>query len=305
MLAQVSLFQKPLVKVKLGDLMAATNSFSSENIIVTTRTGTRYTAILPDGSALGVKHLSECKLGEKEFRLVRAVDYTATFAANRHRQGVVLDEAAARLGAFEHPVQRLPSGSRVPGSLIGGNYTSWRPVRGNGSGHRGPRGHSPMEPMSRPRPRRGGKAGASRSLLPSWWPRGNLSDITHIMRRISRKGKPEALAVETSTTGVLQTPVASALAEHSSVMVTPAPAVGLKRSGPASTASLRKRVRDYINKEIAAGEEEGAGFITPQKMLLNSIEMVEKLVTSELHRMQSTREREERETVVKHLVSLK
>ncbi|CAN6872102.1 unnamed protein product [Brassica oleracea var. botrytis] len=32
--------------------------------------------------------------------------------------------------------------------------------------------------------------------------------------------------------------------------------------------------------------------------------MVEKLVTSELHRMQSTREREERETVVKHLVSL-
>ncbi|CAF1967394.1 unnamed protein product [Brassica napus] len=68
MLAQVSLFQKPLVKVKLGDLMAATNSFSSENIIVTTRTGTRYTAILPDGSALGVKHLSECKLGEKEFR---------------------------------------------------------------------------------------------------------------------------------------------------------------------------------------------------------------------------------------------
>ena len=113
-------------------------------------------------------------------RLVRAVDYAATFAANRRRQGVVLDEAAARLGAFEHPVQRLPSGSRVPGSLIGGNYTSWRPVRGNGSGHRGPRGHSPTEPMSWPR--RGGRAGASRSLLPSWWPRGNLRDITHIMR---------------------------------------------------------------------------------------------------------------------------
>ncbi|CAN7049140.1 unnamed protein product [Brassica rapa subsp. trilocularis] len=84
-----------------------------------------------------------------------------------------------------------------------------------------------------------------------------------------------------------------------------APAVGLKRSGPTSTASLRKRVCDYINKEIAAGEEEGAGFITPQKMQLNSIEMVEKLVTSELHRMQSTRQREERETVVKHLVSLR
>ncbi|WZZ03716.1 hypothetical protein YC2023_089637 [Brassica napus] len=61
----------------------------------------------------------------------------------------------------------------------------------------------------------------------------------------------------------------------------------------------------YINKGIAAGEDEGAGFITPQKMLLNSIEMVEKRVTSELHRMQSTRQREERATVVKHLVSLR
>ncbi|KAL0668095.1 hypothetical protein Bca4012_030799 [Brassica carinata] len=79
----------------------------------------------------------------------------ATFAANRRRQGVVLDEAATRLGASEHPVQRLLLDSRVPGSLNGENYTSWRPVRGNESGHRGPRGHSPTEPMSWPRPRRG------------------------------------------------------------------------------------------------------------------------------------------------------
>ena len=47
-------------------------------------------------------------------------------------------------------------------------------------------------------------------------------------------------------------------------------------------------MRDYINKDIAAGEEEGAGFITPHKKLLNSIEMVEKIVTSEIKRMQST-----------------
>ncbi|CAH8349297.1 unnamed protein product [Eruca vesicaria subsp. sativa] len=66
-LVQVSLFQKPLVKVKFGDLMSATNYFSSENIIATTRTGTTYKAVLPDGSALAVKHLSNCKLEEKEF----------------------------------------------------------------------------------------------------------------------------------------------------------------------------------------------------------------------------------------------
>ncbi|KAJ0042987.1 hypothetical protein Pint_19357 [Pistacia integerrima] len=67
-LVQVSLFQKPLVKVKLADLMAATNNFSAENIIISTRTGTTYKAMLPDGSALAVKRLNTCKLGEKQFR---------------------------------------------------------------------------------------------------------------------------------------------------------------------------------------------------------------------------------------------
>ncbi|CAG7901432.1 unnamed protein product [Brassica rapa] len=74
-----------------------------------------------------------------------------------------------------------------------------------------------------------------------------------------------------------------------------APAVGLKRSSPTSTASLRKRLCDYINKEIAAGEEEGAGFITPQKMQLNCIEMVEKLVTSELASQNAEHETKGRE----------
>ncbi|XVF60433.1 hypothetical protein PTKIN_Ptkin08bG0045600 [Pterospermum kingtungense] len=67
-LTQVSLFQKPLVKVKLADLMAATNNFDAENIIISTRTGTTYKAVLPDGSALAIKRLTTCKLGEKQFR---------------------------------------------------------------------------------------------------------------------------------------------------------------------------------------------------------------------------------------------
>lgn len=67
-LVQVSLFQKPLVKVKLADLMAATNNFNAENIICSTRTGTTFKAVLPDGSALAIKRLNTCKLGEKQFR---------------------------------------------------------------------------------------------------------------------------------------------------------------------------------------------------------------------------------------------
>lgn len=68
-LVQVSLFQKPLVKVKVVDLMMATNNFSRESIIISTKTGTTYKAILSDGSALAIKRLNTCKLHERQFRL--------------------------------------------------------------------------------------------------------------------------------------------------------------------------------------------------------------------------------------------
>ncbi|CAN0924123.1 Probable inactive receptor kinase At1g27190 [Linum grandiflorum] len=68
-LVQVSLFQKPINKIKLYDLIVATNNFEFENIIISTRTGVSYKAVLPDGSALAVKRLSgSSKLGEKQFK---------------------------------------------------------------------------------------------------------------------------------------------------------------------------------------------------------------------------------------------
>ncbi|KAH0854653.1 LOW QUALITY PROTEIN: hypothetical protein HID58_057806 [Brassica napus] len=102
--------------------------------------------------------------------------------------------------------------------------------------------------------------------------------------------------------GIFETPIASA-DEHNFVMVTHALAVGLKRMFPASTARLHK-VLDYIKKEISAGEEEEAEFITSEKKLLNSIEMVEKIVMDEIQKMQSTplAKREERKKKVKCLV---
>ncbi|KAJ6369523.1 hypothetical protein OIU76_027871 [Salix suchowensis] len=67
-LVQVTLFQKPIVKIKLADILAATNSFDFEDIVISTRTGDSYKADLPDGSSLAVKRLNACKLGEKQFR---------------------------------------------------------------------------------------------------------------------------------------------------------------------------------------------------------------------------------------------
>lgn len=67
-LVQVSLFQKPIVKIKLADLMVATNNFDPEYLLCSTRTGVSYKAVLQDGSALAIKRLSACKLTEKQFR---------------------------------------------------------------------------------------------------------------------------------------------------------------------------------------------------------------------------------------------
>ncbi|XP_048608819.1 protein GIGAS CELL1-like [Brassica napus] len=229
---------------------------------------------------------------EARDRTESPVDYAAIFAINRRHHGVLLDEAASRFGAFEHPIQRLPSGSRVyaqPESLLGGNYSSWRPDSGNESGY------SPFRREKLSWSRRG-KDGALRSLLPSWYTRTPLRDITHIIRVSETPTKQQVY--------VLDTPVAASADEHNFVMVTHALAVGLKRMFPASTARLHKMVLDYIKKEISAGEEEEAEFITSEKKLLNSIEMVEKIVMDEIQKMQSTplAKREERKKKVKCLV---
>ncbi|KAK8948546.1 eucine-rich repeat receptor-like protein kinase [Platanthera zijinensis] len=64
---QVSMFEKSVSKMKLGDLMDATNVFDEKNIIGTGRTGTMYKATLPDGSHFAVKRLHESQHSEAQF----------------------------------------------------------------------------------------------------------------------------------------------------------------------------------------------------------------------------------------------
>eukprot|EP00249_Psilotum_nudum_P021800 c28253_g1_i2 orf=325-2145(+) len=64
----VSMFEKPLVKMKLSDLMVATDDFSKDSIIGTGRTGTVYRATLADGSILAIKRLHLSTRSDKQFR---------------------------------------------------------------------------------------------------------------------------------------------------------------------------------------------------------------------------------------------
>lgn len=63
----VSLFETPLRKLKLSDLMAATGDFNRDNLIGSDRTGTLYKAFLSDGSMLAVKRLRPSSYSEKQF----------------------------------------------------------------------------------------------------------------------------------------------------------------------------------------------------------------------------------------------
>lgn len=82
---KVSMFEKSVSKMKLSDLMKATNDFSKETIIGTGRTGTMYKATLPDGSFLTVKRLQDSQHSEKQFE-----SEMVTLGSVRHRNLVPL-----------------------------------------------------------------------------------------------------------------------------------------------------------------------------------------------------------------------
>ena len=79
------MFEKSISKMKLVDLMKATNNFSNTNIIGSGRTGTVYKAVLGDGTTLMVKRLQESQYTEKEF-----MSEMGTLGTVKHRNLVPL-----------------------------------------------------------------------------------------------------------------------------------------------------------------------------------------------------------------------
>ncbi|KAJ3708731.1 hypothetical protein LUZ61_012436 [Rhynchospora tenuis] len=65
---KVSMFENSVSKMKLADLMKATDDFSNENIIQTGRTGSIYKAVLQDGSFLSIKRLQDSSHSESQFK---------------------------------------------------------------------------------------------------------------------------------------------------------------------------------------------------------------------------------------------
>ncbi|GKA14826.1 probably inactive leucine-rich repeat receptor-like protein kinase, partial [Tanacetum coccineum] len=77
---KLSMFENPVSKMRLSDLLKATQNFSKENIIGSGRTGCLYKAVLEDGKSLMLKRLQDTQHSEREF-----ASEMATLGKVKHR----------------------------------------------------------------------------------------------------------------------------------------------------------------------------------------------------------------------------
>ncbi|KAF6164605.1 hypothetical protein GIB67_032833 [Kingdonia uniflora] len=82
---KVSVLEKSIPKLRLSDLMKATNNFSKDNIIGLGRTGTTYQAMLREGSFVMVKRLQDSQHSENQF-----ISEMSTLGGVKHRNLVPL-----------------------------------------------------------------------------------------------------------------------------------------------------------------------------------------------------------------------
>ncbi|KAL2464702.1 Protein POLYCHOME [Forsythia ovata] len=153
-----------------------------------------------------------------------------------------------------------------------------------------------------------GQGRGSGSVLPSWYPRTPLRDITSVVRAIERRSRlREGEGLQTGSPILQDQPVhypflstPGAPLKHNISMISPNPTIGTSCS--ASIGKVPKLLLDIANKK-----DEDSGCLTPQKMLLNSIDKVEKVVMEELRKLKRTpsARKAEREKRVRTLMSMR
>ncbi|KAF1001649.1 protein POLYCHOME-like isoform X2 [Apium graveolens] len=150
----------------------------------------------------------------------------------------------------------------------------------------------------------------SRRVLPHWYPRKPLQDITAVVRAFERKRArlremgDERLESPSAYGQFVHDPSvssSSAPLEHNHSLITPKSPLLTKRNPP-FLGKVPKILHDITNQE--AGNSE---FLTPEKKLLNSIDKVEKAVEEEISRLKQTpaAKKAERKAKVRTLMSMR
>ncbi|XP_042019964.1 protein POLYCHOME-like [Salvia splendens] len=139
-----------------------------------------------------------------------------------------------------------------------------------------------------------GRGGA----LPAWYPRKPLNDITAVVKAFERRRREQRGGGEgLQTAARVQPSTPSAHLEQNKAMISPV----LYR--PRSIGKVPKILLDITHQEGG----DAAACLTPQKKLLNSIDVVERVVMEELQKMKRTpsAKRAERERRVRTLMSMR
>ncbi|CAI9100048.1 OLC1v1036968C1 [Oldenlandia corymbosa var. corymbosa] len=250
---------------------------------------------------------------EPRDRVSRAVDVADVYA--RRRRPIISGGSGRRetLTVFSNDAEEVgpttlfrwgstPLTGRRGGSEVGSPGTT-------GSGPRGSRlqNISPATRSGRDRVIGRGRGRLGGSVLPDWYPRVPLQDITEIVRAIERRRarmrEGEGPRIETPVHQPLavhdrSVSTSGAQLEHSSATFTPYQ----KGSSRNLSVSVPKILLDITNHNN--GKSSG---LTPQKKLLNSIDTVEKVVSEELLKLKRTpaAKKLEREKKVRTLMSMR
>ncbi|KAK9290044.1 hypothetical protein L1049_008207 [Liquidambar formosana] len=259
---------------------------------------------------------------ESRDRVARPEDVAAMFARRRQLVrsiGVLPDEPGRGANLFGSPFHQGTTGTvaaRGPmrmTALRGGGFGRGgfgTPRSGNGRG-RNMYGSSTVGRENSPAGTvRRGRGRSTNSVLPSWYPRTPLRDITAVVRAIERRrtrlADVEGQQIESpipQDQSVLDfsVPNSGAQLEHDISMTSPNPSFVIKPRPP-SVGKVPKILLGITNQ--TAGESE---FLTPQKKLLNSIDTVEKVVMEELQKLKRTptAKKAEREKRVRTLMSMR
>ncbi|XP_062117612.1 protein POLYCHOME [Humulus lupulus] len=255
---------------------------------------------------------------ESRDRLSRPVDVAGIFSQRRANSlGVLVDEP--ELGPTVIGPPTLQTTTTTTTDL--GTTTGFGATREGGGLRRdsfgtpraGPwrRESTPMTGTSR----RGWGRGRNRhTLLPSWYPRTPLRDITAIVRAIERR---RASLRDAAGSGLeIGSPTPQELGSFASSSVDVAPldynlytttprSVVRRKPCPPSVSSVGKVPKILLG--IANQTTGESDCLTPQKKLLNSIDTVEKVVMEELHKLKRTptAKRAEREKRVRTLMTMR
>ncbi|ESR34733.1 protein POLYCHOME [Citrus sinensis] len=251
---------------------------------------------------------------EARDRLVRPVDVAVVFAQRRQGVlGILQDEPESASNPLGSPLGRAAAATpRVQTRVAGRGGGLGTPRSGVVRGRRNAFGSATVTrgPIGRENTPAGSAARRGRTVLPSWYPRTPLRDITAVVRAIERRrahlGEVEGLQMESPMSHSQRgndsfVPLSGAPPEHNISMMTPTPTLSVKACPP-SIGKVPKILLDITNQAGAELES-----LTPQKKLLNSIDKVEKVVMEELNKLKRTptAKKAEREKRVRTLMSMR